>query len=266
MFKKRIVLMLAFLFLLTIMPLVSSAPPVTTVQQFQEGYVIRPPQDTVLKVGETHDFDLHVFNISNGKAIISGISCYLHLYGTDGDHLTTLQTSTPVMFDYEFSVMGANFSTAGDYYINYQCNSSTLGGYESNGLLVTPNGNEITTPKSIFYVGLLSILIFFFAITIFSFTQFNNLLNRVAMIGLGYLLSIAITFIGWNMASDFLISSPFLIDMLRILFLVLVIGFFPLVIGGFAWYFIQLFQIKEIQDLMNKGMSEDEAYRRVKRR
>jgi hypothetical protein len=38
---------------------------------------------------------------------------------------------------------------------------------------------------------------------------------------------------------------------------------FPLLIGAFAWYVIMLFQIKEIQTLMDKGFSEDEARRRT---
>jgi hypothetical protein len=131
---------------------------------------------------------------------------------------------------------------------------------------ITPNGEEASVGKAIFYIGLLFILLFFLALVVISFVYFDNLLNRVGMVGLGYLMIIAITFIGWNMANDFLTSSPFLIEMFRILFLVLMIGTFPLLIGAFAWYLIMLFKIKEIENLMKHGMSEQEASYRVKRR
>jgi hypothetical protein len=64
------------------------------------------------------------------------------------------------------------------------------------------------------------------------------------------------------MASDFITSSPFLIEMLRILFFVLVIGAFPLLIGAFAWYLIMLFKIREIERLMSKGLDYNEAEQR----
>jgi hypothetical protein len=169
---------------------------------------------------------------------------------------------------------------AGLWIYNF-CNTSQLGRYDVSGMgdingvdtgfsvlwfEVTPNGESITTGKALFYIGLISILIIFLVLSMTSFVRFENLLNRVSMIGLSYLLLIAITFVGWNMAKDFVTSSPFIIEMLWIIFLVLMIGAFPLLIGAFAWYVMMLFKIKEIQDLMNKGFSFDDAETRVKNR
>ena len=167
-------------------------------------------------------------------------------------------------------------SKSGTYYYQSYCDTSLNGIYIVTGFgdpdgtvevwsydfTITPNGEEVTVGKAIFYVGLLFVLLFFLALCVLSFANFDNLLNRVGMIGLGYLLLISITFIGWNMAGDFLTSSPFLVEMLRILFWILIVGLFPLVIGGFAWYFIMLFKIKEIERLMDRGIDRDEAERR----
>jgi hypothetical protein len=128
---------------------------------------------------------------------------------------------------------------------------------------VTPNGEEATTGKAVFYIGLLFVLLFFLGISIYFFSDTDNLLGKVASIGLGYLLLIAINFIAWNMASDFLTSSPFLIEMMRIVFFVLIVGLFPLLVGGFIWYFLMLWRIKEIQRLMDKGIGYDEANKRA---
>ncbi len=81
--------------------------------------------------------------------------------------------------------------------------------------------------------------------------------------GFAYLLLISITFIAWNMAKDFLTSSPFLIEMMRIVFFILLAGAFPLLVGMFAYYLILVFKIKEIERLMSKGFSYDEAERRT---
>jgi hypothetical protein len=155
-------------------------------------------------------------------------------------------------------------------YANYTFNNSlSTGEYQyfsdcgSGSFMVTPNGEEATTGKAVFYIGLLFVLLFFFAVTIFFFSDTDNILGKVASIGLGYLLLIAITFIAWNMAKDFLTSSPFLIEMMRIVFFVLIVGLFPLVLGGFIWYFLMLFKIKEIQRLMDRGIGYDEAKKRA---
>lgn len=178
------------------------------------------------------------------------------------------------------AVSDVEMTKSGTYYYYSYCNTSLNGIYIVTGVgdpdaevevwnydfKITPNGEEITEGKAIFYIGLLITLIFFLILSIYSFVRFDNLLCRVGMLGLSYLLLIAITFIGWNMASDFLTSSPFLIAMLRIFFWVLIVGLFPLLIGGFAYYLLMLFKIKEIERLLQKGIPYDEAEERYRRR
>lgn len=116
------------------------------------------------------------------------------------------------------------------------------------------------------YIGLLILLIVFLIGVVAIFFKFDNILTRVSMFGVAYLLVIAITFIGWQMASSFLESTSFLVGMLWIIFSVFMYGLFPVLIGAFAYYMIMITKIKEIQRLMDRGFSEDEAYERTKRR
>lgn len=188
------------------------------------------------------------------NTIDCGVTQYITITAPDS---TTLVNNQPMTHYNSFMNYSFNLTTqAGQY--NYFLNNY------SNSFLVTPNGEEATSGKAIFYIGLLFVLIVFLVLIAFSFVKFDNLLNRVGMLGLGYLVLIAITFIAWNMSRDFLTSSPFTISMFWILFLVLMVGAFPLLIGGFAWYIIMLFQIKEIQHMMDKGMDGEEAQRRVR--
>lgn len=244
--------------------LVNSAPPFIT--STGDGLEIFINFQEALSVNQEYEVEIHVTNKTNGVPISSGISCSLHLYSASGDHLFSGTDNTPSNnLDYSFLLNASNFSNNGEYPYFAFCNSSTLGGSISSFFAVTPNGEIGTTSKAIFYSGLIFVLIFFLGVAIYNFIEFDNLLNRVGMLGVIYLLLIAITFISWHMASDFIISSPFLISMLRIMFLLLVIGLFPLVLGGFAWYVLMLFKIKEINRLMTKGFSLEDAKRRSSR-
>lgn len=121
------------------------------------------------------------------------------------------------------------------------------------------------TGEAIVYSGLNGVLLLLLAGCFIIFLNFENLLSRVASFGVGYLFLIAISFVSWQMASDF-VNSFFLIEIFRILFIVLVIGAFPLLIGSLVWYFLMLWKIKEIERLMEKGFSLNDAERRVKGR
>jgi hypothetical protein len=119
------------------------------------------------------------------------------------------------------------------------------------------------TGEAIVYFGLNGVLLFLLVGCFLIFLNYENLLSKVSSVGVGYLLLIAISFISWQMASDF-VSSYYLVSIFKILFYVLMIGGFPLLLGAFAWYLIMLFKIKEIKRLMGKGFSEDEARRRIR--
>jgi len=134
-----LVLVLALFFLL---PLVSAVKPVENIQTFTEGYELRIPMDNLLEIGADHEFETHVYNISNGYPIISGITCYFHLYNQRGKHTLEMEDATAShTFDYSFDVMGGNITEDIAYYV-IQCNSTTLGGFHTAELAVTNSGTD----------------------------------------------------------------------------------------------------------------------------
>ena len=190
-------------------------------------------------------------------------------------HFTIANNRGEIIFDenptnngeyWDVFIPSSNTSKLGVYNFGVDCNNTHYGGVLNGYFEVTPTGEGVSEAKAIFYVGILFLLMFFLTITIFLFVTFDNLLNRIGMLGLSYLLLIAITFIGWNMAQDFLITAPIVINLLRLSFLILMIGAFPLLVGAFAWYFILLFRIKKIENLMKRGFSYDEAERLSRRK
>ena len=224
--------------------------------------------------GEVHplrtDFYIHthVYNGSNALILSTGVNCSYHFYlhGRGGDEHISTGVLEQHGAGFSNIINGSLINKTGEYSTLIWCYTTDEGGFFQYSFDVTPNGKIATEGDAIFYVGFLFVLLILMGGCLFLFVRFDNLLNRVAMIGLMYLLLLTISFLGWNMASDFLTSAPFLIDFLRIIFFVLIISAFPLLIGGFVWYFLMLWKIKEIQRLMTKGFDFDEAEERVNRR
>jgi hypothetical protein len=155
-----------------------------------------------------------------------------------------------------------NFSKVGHYPYGIRCNSSSLGGSYVSYFEVTPNGLELTSGRAFVDIGLLIVLLVFLIGCVVIFMETSNLFAKVGSLSVGYLILIAITFVSWNMASDFLLSAPFIAEMFRIIFFVLIVGAFPLIIGAFAWMLLMISKVKEIERLMEKGFSLEDAERR----
>ncbi len=169
--------------LMLVANIVSAAPPVSTIQQFTNGYEIRIPQDVILKQNQDYEFEIHVYNISNGIPITSGIGCYFHLYNETGVHQAILYDNlTSEDFDYSFEVSGTNFSKTGQYYYNVQCNSSGLGGYHSQLFEVIPTGIEPTLQRTTAF-NIAIACIFLIAILLFiGFTTTKNISAKYSFV------------------------------------------------------------------------------------
>jgi hypothetical protein len=196
------------------------------------------------------------------------------------EHLNCSQTYTVSVEDPQSNLIldGAGTSIQQGY-LNFTLNSSQtsqngiynvflIGSgadpfYHSGQIVVTPNGEEPTEANAIFYIGLLVILIFGFGLIVYFGVTSDNLIVKAFSWGFGYLFLIAISFVAWNMAADFLTSSPFLVEFLRILFLVLMIGFFPFILILFAYAWYMALTIKEIKDMVERGIPENEAAERA---
>jgi len=136
--------------------------------------------------------------------------------------------------------------------------------YHSEQIVITPNGETPTEANAIFYIGLLLVLLIGFIIIAYFGVSTENIIVKTFSIGFGYLFLIAISFVAWNMAADFLTSSPFLTDFLYHLFIVLTVGFFPLLIILFAYGIYMMLTMKEIKDMIERGIPESEAAERVR--
>lgn len=153
---KKLLLILSILLLL---PLVIAPSPFTQSGSFDDGFELKAPIINSLKQAQDYEFEVHVYNKSNGIPIVSGIACYLHLYDNTGDHIAELKDATAShQFDYGFDVNGKNFSSTGIYEVVITCNNSIRGGFFNLEFEITPDGYSSDREIFILAVNILFIL------------------------------------------------------------------------------------------------------------
>ena len=123
--------------------IVTSAPPVTTVSQFPEGYFLEVhPITQLFKEGQDVTLNAHVFNSSNGYPINESITCILHLYNSTGKHIVIESTTTPDhLYDYKFYIKGGNFTKETKSYHIF-CYNGNIGGDYPYAIEVNTTGNN----------------------------------------------------------------------------------------------------------------------------
>jgi len=146
--------------MILILPFVASAPPVSTIQQFPQGYAIIGTPTEYIKQGENFTYNFFLHNISNGaKLTDSGISCKFYVADSQGNLIVY---SDPIYTSegyFNINVHGNNFSKLGYYPFGVNCNSSSLGGIFVGYLQVTSNGFPTNSNLAIFFSLLFLILL-----------------------------------------------------------------------------------------------------------
>jgi len=157
------------------------------------------------------------------------------------------------------------------------CNATELGNYIVTGIgdvdgtdtvfaydfSVTPNGEAPTTSKGIIQLDLLALLLILLVLCIMGIFKFENYMGKFSFYWGGHILSIAVVFISWQMANDYLTGTPFISSMFKIIFWVLLVGTFPMLILSLSWIFYIHTMNDTIRGLIERGMPEAEAYERA---
>jgi hypothetical protein len=168
---------LILLILLIYIPFVSSAPPVTTVQQIVNGYTIIDSPQTIFKQGQNYQYNFFVVNISNGALKLSDItSCIFYLANSSGEVI--FYNSVPYKPEgyWGIDILGGNFSNIGFYNFGARCNSSTLAGATSGLWEVTATGMILSSVQVSVYILflLLCLVLTFFSVKLFQ----NNKMSK----------------------------------------------------------------------------------------
>lgn len=164
--------------------------------------------------------------------------------------------STSALGDYKFSVLG---------------DKDGINSTEEGMFSVTYMGDSLDTSKSLMYLGLLGILIFFFVLIIWFTGKLPDSETRseegelISISNLKYVGSILL-FVDWMiLVAIFYITSNLAFAYLgevmfaKILFTLFRVCFgltLPIVIVWFIWIFYQIFKDKKLKRMMEKGLYE----------
>lgn len=151
--KKQFLIFALILFSLTF---VSSSPPVTTVQQFPEGYIVSEIEHSYLKVNQDYRYSIYVYNSSNGIAMNNNtITCRFILANDSGINLFASDMEFQSAGFWAIDIKGTNFSKVGLYPYRVNCKDG-LGGTLKGAFEVTPSGRGDTN-NTIFYILILAL-------------------------------------------------------------------------------------------------------------
>jgi hypothetical protein len=155
---KRLLILLGLLFLSS---LVTAAPPVTTVQQFSEGYIIEDTPQTYIRQNYNFSYNFFLFNSSNGVLINNNtVNCLFYLTDAYGEVLFIQAPQHYTSYNYWGLVIdGGNFSKVGEYNYGIKCNSSTRGGANVGVFYVTGNGKENANQSIIIFFIIMFLII-----------------------------------------------------------------------------------------------------------
>ena len=197
-----------------------------------------------------------------GQICSSNATCITTVINPDGDVLVNNQNMVRNDAVFEVNLTANQIGTNGEYEFNIACSDNGNSFSKFLTFWVTPNGEMPSTSKGIIYVGLLVALIIFFVLLIIGGIKAEHIALKTFLLLFAYLFLIGITFISWNLSADYLTSSPFTASFFRIVWWVLIAGFFPLILLSTFYTLWMMLQIEAIQKMIDKGIPEDEAYKR----
>ena len=194
--KKNIIFFLLFL----LPSLVLAASPFAETTR-GDGLQLEYPILEWVQTNTELEISVHVYNLEDGVAEVTGVNCTLHVYNETGNHIyTNWTTEVDHLFDYEFEISSSLITEPGKYALGVYCvcdvcgfEGSELGGFFFESFYANDEGE----PKSQEGLGFLAILIMipiilglFFLIGAATLGEEHNVLRIVL-----FLLSVPMTWI-----------------------------------------------------------------------
>lgn len=266
MYNKKIIMSGIFLLLIVFsLSFINSAPPVTQVKNFPDGYTIVEAQQPTLETGKNHTYYFFLYNYSSGKIIDnSSVNCSFYLADEFGNLI--LKRQVEYVGDYwEREISGENLSKAGFYSYGINCQND-YGGALAGNFQVLEDGTEITEAKSTLIISLLGVLVLFLFGSLYGLFKVEDYRGKLAFYWVSHLLLILISFISWQIGVEGLLDGFALTSIFRIMFLFFTISAFPMVILSIVWIvYIHTFN-EHFQKLIDKGNDPETAFSLTKKK
>lgn len=267
--EKKLVLFLA---LLLILPLFSAVPPVTTVDEFPDGYLITEQQQGTLIYNQDFTYNFFLYNSSNGVQIDDTSTVCTFLLSNISGNILFIENATYNDFYlgyWEVTLAGGNFSYIGEYPYGVHCENGNLGGALSGTFYAGYSGRILDEGEAILYIPLFMVMFFLFFATVYGIGMLpasNATDPEDKIIKISYLkyLRSTLWFVLWMILMGiFYISSnlsfAYSPDLMVANFFFMLykvsFGLTPLLIVlWFVWIFVQIIDDKKLKQMWERGM------------
>ncbi len=266
--KKKNLISFVFLFILSL-AFISSVPPVTTVQNYPEGYIITQEQQEILKLNEDHCYNFFLSNNTNGVSITNETSNCTFFFFNDTGRLVFTYDAEYKINRWNVCILGSNFSYAGQYPYGVYCQNGGAGGTLAGTFLVTAGGKSPSVSQAVMYGIILFILLVLFLGSFFWFNSIEwgnyttsegvivevtrNRTKKTALFFLSYLLMILLLFVGRSMAMNFMFldDTPVFFD---VFFWILLVSIAPITIAVIAIIILTTIADTKLQEAIFRGL------------
>jgi len=256
-----------FLFLCIVLSstLISAKPPATTEFIGDTNLVIEANVMEYYKINEGAMLFIHVFNKTDGKKLTNAtVDCDVELTNYNG---TVVLIGDPT-WDDEHWVMSrpANIVTErGKYALLIHCNASSTDGYKTFFFQANGFGDELDIAHSIKFNSAMAFLLVFLLLFISGVFMFDNVIGKFTCYFLAHMLFIGGTFSMWQFNLGYTTQYLGMAGIWKVWFYFSTIALLPAIIGSIALMIIVFAKDKEIQGLIDRGSTEEDAVERVGR-
>lgn len=256
--KKTSLLFLSFFSIIILFNVVNAVPPVTTVDNFPQGYLITESQQSYLLVDEPHTYNFFVFNASTGKTLDnSTVQCMFFLGNLTGDVLIMDNATYDLDGYWKAEIASTFFTYPGEYPYGVNCHSTDLGG----ALAGTFNAvyADWDVQESVLSFGIIFILTILLGFCIYNVVINENLGWKLGFLSTAYIILMGLTYSLLSISRIALFHVPTFEIIFNTLWIILVPGFFVYVLGIIIYLIFTALKEQEIKSFVARGFSEEEA-------
>ena len=131
---------------------------------------------------------------------------------------------------------------------------------------ITPNGEDPGSSQTSFYLGLIFVLLLLLIGVIFALFEIDSFAWRMGLTSFAYIIANGLLLVCWKTAEMFLTAIPFIETIFRVLYIVSTAGYFPMFLFVLVYTLLHMTDEKNIETLMNRGFTEDQARLRTKKK
>lgn len=213
------------------------------------------------------------FNITDTCTLDNGLICdssfncnFTVTYKLDDSILLNNKQASKDNLIFYYTLNDSYTSKNGDYQVDINCYNNSVGGKDVKYFTINPSGEEPTIPKVFLYISLLFVLLVIFGVIMWAHMKDTGQVWKVWWFSIMWLWIIAVSFISFNIARDFITSNGFIQSFFYLIWLVTIISFpfYIIFCIGYTFYFI--YEQKAVQDLIQRGFSQEDAQQVVNER